>query len=188
VGPPFDVDPLDGPVGVPLARMARSAGVAWSPSARLFADPFGCYSGGLGDGGPLRVAAHALEGAEYRLVSLHLETDFHGPSLLHRRAHHLRHLAPVVGTDDVIAASLVPQSPLILVLERADLEHDLRHQPNHMRRVEFRLTHALAVGKYLPGRLDLSHLTRERILLQRPRKQFNDVSEQHRSRLPILLR
>src|SRR5690606_4778525 len=51
VGPPLHVDPLDSPVGVPLARVARAAGVAWSPSARLFADPFGCYSGGLGDGG-----------------------------------------------------------------------------------------------------------------------------------------
>src|SRR5690606_34861435 len=50
VGPPLHVDPLDGLVGVPLPRMARAAGVAWSPSARLFADPFGRYSGGLGDG------------------------------------------------------------------------------------------------------------------------------------------
>src|SRR5690606_3826046 len=46
-------------------------------------------------------------------------------SLLRRRAHQLRHLAPVVGSDDVVAVSLVPQSPLALILERADLEHDL---------------------------------------------------------------
>src|SRR5690606_35294191 len=67
VRPPFDVDPLDGPVGVPLARMARAAGMAWSPPARLFADPFGRYSGGLGDGGALGVAAHGLKGPQHRL-------------------------------------------------------------------------------------------------------------------------
>src|SRR5690606_36909138 len=84
VGPPLHIDPLDGLVGVPLPRMARAAGVAWSPSARLFADPFGRCSGGLGDSGPLRVAAHGLEGAEYRLVALHLETNFHAPSQPHK--------------------------------------------------------------------------------------------------------
>src|SRR5690606_7024731 len=113
VGPALDIDPLDCPVGVPFPRVARTARVPRRSAARLFADPFGRYSGRLGDGCPLRVAAHSLDGAEYRLVSLHLEPDFHGPSLLRRRAHHLRHLAPVVGTDDVIAASLVPQGPLI---------------------------------------------------------------------------
>src|SRR5690606_6086602 len=71
VGPPLHIDPPDGPVGVPLPRTARAARVAWSPSARLFADPFGRYSGGLGDGGALGVAAHGLEGSEYRLVPLH---------------------------------------------------------------------------------------------------------------------
>src|SRR5690606_3807679 len=78
VGPPLHVDPLDGPVGVPLARMARAAGVAWSPSARLFADPFGRYSGGLGDGGALGVAAHGLKGPQHRFMALHFEADFHG--------------------------------------------------------------------------------------------------------------
>src|SRR5690606_4024173 len=46
-----------------------------------FADPFGRYSGGLGDGGALGVAAHGLKGPQHRLMALHLETDFHGPSL-----------------------------------------------------------------------------------------------------------
>src|SRR5690606_14097070 len=161
-------EPLDGLVRVALARMARAAGVEWSPSARLFPDPFGRYSGGLGDGGPLRVAAHGLKGQQHRLMALHLETDLHGPSLLHRRADQLRHLAPVVGTDDVVAAPLVPQRPLALVLKRAYLEHDLRHEPGHVRRVELALPHRPPVGEHLPGRLDLPHLARERVLLQRP--------------------
>src|SRR5690606_15515905 len=115
-------EPFNGPVGVPLARMARAAGAARSPPARLFADPFGRYSGGLGDGGALGVATHGLKGPQHRLVALHLETNFHGPSLLRRRTYQLRHLAPVVGANDVVPLVLVAQSPLILVLERADLE------------------------------------------------------------------
>src|SRR5690606_38289588 len=84
VGPPLDVDPLDGPVGMSFPRVARAARVTWSPSARLFADPFGRYSGGFGDGGALGVAAHGFKGPQHRLMALHLETDFHGPSPVQR--------------------------------------------------------------------------------------------------------
>src|SRR5690606_23709480 len=162
VGPPLHVDPPDGPVGVPLARMARAAGVAWSPPARLFADPFGRYSGGLGDGGALGVAAHGLKGPQHRLMALHIETDFHGPSLLRRRAHQFQHFASVIGANNVIPLAPVAQRPLVLVLDAADLEHDLWLQASHVSVVELALAHTLAVGEHLAGRLDLPHLARER--------------------------
>src|SRR5690606_16579149 len=166
VGPPLHVDPPDGPLGVSLARMARAAGGAWSPSARLFADPFGRYSGGLGVGGAPGVAAHGLKVPQHRLMALPLDTDFHGPSLLRRRTYQPRHLAPLVGADDVVAAPLVPQSPLILVLERADLEHDFRAQPRQGRGVPLGLSHTLPVCEDFPFRLHFLHLARNGVLHQ----------------------
>src|SRR5690606_1488041 len=82
VGPPLHVDPPDGLVGVPPPRAARAARVARCPAPGFFTDALGRYSGGLGDGGALGVAAHGLKGPQHRLMTLHLETDFHGPSLL----------------------------------------------------------------------------------------------------------
>src|SRR5690606_23719689 len=124
VRPPLHVDPLDGPVGVPLARMARAAGVAWSPPARLFADPFGRYSGGLGDGGALGVAAQGFKGPQHRLMALHLETDFHGPSpvqrdrLLTSGVRHILHLM----SRELVEARLDANAADPLDLLAADIE------------------------------------------------------------------
>src|SRR5690606_27441028 len=139
VGPPLHVDPLDGLVGVPLPRVTWSARVPRCPPPRLLAYALGRHTGRPGHSGPLAGLPHLAELAEDGLGTLHLETDFHGSSLLHRHAYQLHHLAPVVGTDDVVAASLVPQSPLILILERADNEHDLWLQASHVRVIELRL-------------------------------------------------
>src|SRR5690606_40170886 len=89
VGPPLHVDPLAGLVGVPPPRATWSARAPRCPPPRLLADPFGRYAGRAGDGCPLRVTAHTLEHPEHRLRALHFEADFHGPTLLHRRADQL---------------------------------------------------------------------------------------------------
>src|SRR5690606_33181286 len=108
VWPFLHQEPLDGLVCVALARMARPTGVTWSPPARLFADPFGRHSGGLSDGGPLCVAAHGLKGPQHRLMALHLEMNFHGPSpaqrdrLLTSEVRHILHLV----SSDIVKARL----------------------------------------------------------------------------------
>src|SRR5690606_4052060 len=53
VRPPLDGQPLNGPVGVPLARMARAAGVAWSPPPRLLTYALGRHTSRSGHSGPL---------------------------------------------------------------------------------------------------------------------------------------
>src|SRR5690606_22161342 len=113
VRPPLDEQPLDGPVGMPLPWVAWSAGVPRCPPPSFFTNALGRHTGRPGHGGPLATLPHLAELAENGLGPLHLETNFHDPSLLHRRAYQLHHLAPVVGTDDVVAASLVTQSSLI---------------------------------------------------------------------------
>src|SRR5690606_36882306 len=84
VGPPLHVDPLDGPVGVPLPRVAWSARVPRCPPPGFFTNALGRYAGSPGDGCSLGVTAHTLEHPEHRLRALHIETDFHGTSQPHK--------------------------------------------------------------------------------------------------------
>src|SRR5690606_11741789 len=141
IGPSLDGQPLDGPVGVPLARMTWSTRVPRCPSPRLLTYALGRHTGRSGHSGPLAALPHLFELAENGLGTLHLEVDLPSPSRLHCRADQLRHFAPVIGANDVVPLVLVAQRPLALVLDRADLEPGLWLQASHMRRVEFRLTH-----------------------------------------------
>src|SRR5690606_24673880 len=107
VGPLVHQHPLDGPVSVTFVGMARTRAMTRCPAAGLLADTLGRYAGRAGDGCPLGVTAHTLEHPEHRLRALHFEADFHGPSLLHRRADQLQHFAPVIGANDVVPLVLV---------------------------------------------------------------------------------
>src|SRR5690606_33399077 len=74
VRPPLHGDPFDGPIGMPLSRVAWSARVPRCPPPGFFTNAPGRYAGRAGDGCPLGAATHGFKGPQHRLMALHLET------------------------------------------------------------------------------------------------------------------
>src|SRR5690606_15896224 len=103
---------------------ARTARVARRPAPGFFTNTLGCYSSGLGDGGALGVTAHGLKGPQHRLMTLHLETNFHGPSpaqrdrLLTSGVRHILHLV----SRDLVEACLDANAANPLDLLAVDIE------------------------------------------------------------------